>query len=70
MGGPPAAEIISLLNEAQGLSMPADAVSSRKESFYREFLPQLKAVAEVVDDIGAQHERIPFASSRTAPERR
>ena len=60
-GGTPVAEIISLLNEQQGLSMPVDSVSSRKESFYRELLPQLKAIPEVVEHIDAQHGRIPFA---------
>jgi HAD superfamily hydrolase (TIGR01509 family) len=60
-GGTPVAEIIALLNERQGLSMPVEAVSSRKENLYLELLPQLKAVAEVVEHIDAQHGRIPFA---------
>jgi len=60
-GGTPVAQIISLLNEKQGLSMPVEAVSSRKENLYLELLPQLKAVPEVVEHIDAQHGRIPFA---------
>jgi HAD superfamily hydrolase (TIGR01509 family) len=60
-GGTPVAEIISLLNERQGLSMPVEAVSSRKENLYLESLPQLKAVPEVVEHIDAQYGRIPFA---------
>jgi HAD superfamily hydrolase (TIGR01509 family) len=60
-GGTPVAEIISLLNEQQGLSMPVETVSSRKENLYLELLPQLKAVPEVVEHIDAQHGRIPFA---------
>jgi beta-phosphoglucomutase family hydrolase len=60
-GGTPVAEIITLLNQRQGLSMPVDAVSSRKENLYLELLPQLKAVPEVVEHIDAQHGRIPFA---------
>jgi HAD superfamily hydrolase (TIGR01509 family) len=60
-GGTPVAEIISLLNEQQGLSMPVETVSSRKEDLYLELLPQLKAVPEVVEHIDAQHGRIPFA---------
>ena len=43
-GGIPVAEIISLLNEKQGLRMPVEHVSSRKESLYLEMLPQLRAI--------------------------
>jgi HAD superfamily hydrolase (TIGR01509 family) len=60
-GGMPIAEIISSLNEKQGLSMPVETVCSRKESVYLELLPQLKAVPEVLEHIDAQHGRIPFA---------
>src|SRR5277367_405512 len=60
-GGIPVAEIISLLNERQGLSMSVEDVSSRKENIYLELLPQLKAIPEVVEHIEDQHGRIPFA---------
>jgi len=60
-GGIPVAEIISLLNKRDGLSMPVEGVSSRKENLYLEMLPKLKAVPEVVEHIEAQHGRIPFA---------
>ena len=60
-GGTPVAEIVSMLNERQGLAMPVEAVSSRKEKLYMELLPQLKAIPEVVEHIEAQHGRIPFA---------
>ena len=60
-GGTPTDEIISRLNERQGLSMPVQRVSARKEDLYWELLPQLKAVPEVVEHIDAQHGRIPFA---------
>jgi HAD superfamily hydrolase (TIGR01509 family) len=60
-GGRPVAEIISLLNEQQRLSMQVERVASRKEDLYRELLPQLKAVPEVLEHIDAQHGRIPFA---------
>ncbi len=60
-GGRPVAEIISLLNQRQDLSMPLERVASRKEDLYRELLPQLKAVPEVVEHIDAQHGRIPLA---------
>ena len=60
-GGIPVAEIISLLNEKQGLRMPVEHVSSRKESLYLEMLPQLRAIPAVVEHIDAQHGRIPLA---------
>jgi beta-phosphoglucomutase family hydrolase len=60
-GGTPVAEIISLLNERQGLSMTVESVSARKENFYLELLPQLKAVPEVVEHIDDQYGRMPFA---------
>jgi len=41
--------------------MPVGIVSHRREEFYFELLPQLKAVPEVVEHIHAQHGRIPFA---------
>jgi HAD superfamily hydrolase (TIGR01509 family) len=60
-GGMPVAEIISTLNQQQGLNMPVEAVSRRKEALYFELLPQLKAVPEVLEHIHAEHGRIPFA---------
>jgi beta-phosphoglucomutase family hydrolase len=60
-GGLPVAEIISLLNERQRLSMSVEDVSSRKESIYLDLLPELKAIPEVVEHIEEQHGRIPFA---------
>jgi HAD superfamily hydrolase (TIGR01509 family) len=61
LGGTPVAEIVSMLNERQGLNMPVEGVASRKEQLYLEQLPQLKAIPEVVEHIEAQHGRIPFA---------
>ena len=60
-GGMPIAEIISTLNQQQGLSMPVETVCTRKENLYLEVLPQLKVVPEVLEHIDAQHGRIPFA---------
>ena len=60
-GGLSVARIISLLNEQHGLSMPVDQVAQRKEELYYEILPQLKAVPEVLEQIEAEHGRIPFA---------
>jgi beta-phosphoglucomutase family hydrolase len=60
-GGMPTAEIIATLNKRQGLAMVVEAVCTEKENLYYEMLPQLKAIAEVVEHIEAQHRRIPFA---------
>jgi beta-phosphoglucomutase family hydrolase len=60
-GGRPVTDIISSLNEMQGLQMPVDELAKRKETLYHEQLPQLKAIPEVVEHIEAQHGRIPFA---------
>jgi beta-phosphoglucomutase family hydrolase len=60
-GGMPIADIISTLNKNQGLSMPVDEVCRVKEDAYLVLLPQLKAVPEVLEQIEAQHGRIPFA---------
>jgi len=42
-GGRPTPEIISTLNQMQGLSMPVERVAHRKEEFYFAMLPELKA---------------------------
>ena len=60
-GGMPTSEIIATLNKRQGLAMVVETVCTEKENLYYEMLPQLKAIAEVVEHIHAQHRRIPFA---------
>ena len=60
-GGMPIVEIISTLNKEYGLSMPVEALATRKESLYFELLPELKPVPEVVEHIFDQHGKIPFA---------
>lgn len=60
-GGRPTAEIVAALNSQRGLNMPVQRVADRKESLYYEYLPQLKAIPEVLEHIEAQHGRIPFA---------
>ncbi len=60
-GGVSVAEVIQRLNKQQGLSMSVEEVSNRKESFYLENLPQLKAIPEVLEVIEENDRRIPFA---------
>src|SRR5579875_3213841 len=50
-GGMPVAEIISTLNERNGLKMPVEQVHRQKEAMYYERLPELKAVPEVLEHI-------------------
>jgi beta-phosphoglucomutase family hydrolase len=60
-GGIPTDEVVSLLNQQQGLGMSPERVASQKENYYFDLLPQLKGVPEVLEHIEAQHGRIPFA---------
>lgn len=60
-GGKPTDEIVATLNAMNGLEMPVLDVTHRKEQMYFTLLPQLSAIAEVVEHIDAQHGRIPFA---------
>jgi HAD superfamily hydrolase (TIGR01509 family) len=60
-GGKPPIEIVATLNKMRGLDMPASEVAEHKENLYFELLPQLTAVAEVVEHIELQYGKIPFA---------
>jgi HAD superfamily hydrolase (TIGR01509 family) len=60
-GGKPVRKIIADLNELHGLQMPVDALAARKEALYHAQLPQLKAVPPVLEQVLAQHGRIPLA---------
>ena len=60
-GGKPIRQIIADLNAMKGLAMPVEQVARRKEGLYYELLPKLTAVPEVLEEIKAQHGRIPFA---------
>ena len=60
-GGMPIVEIIEKLNEIQGLQMPVEEVSRRKEEYYLEAMPRLKAVPEVLQCIESHYGKVPFA---------
>jgi beta-phosphoglucomutase family hydrolase len=59
-GGVPPVEIVTSLNKMHGLNMPVVEIADRKENYYFDQLPQLKAVAEVIEHVDAQHGKIPF----------
>ena len=68
-GGRPVDEIIRALNEAQGLHMPVDELLAKKEALYREMLPQLEGIPEVLEHIDRSYGVIPFAVVSGGPRR-
>lgn len=60
-GGKPVRQIIADLNTLHGLSMPIDELADRKEALYHAMLPELEAIPSVVEQVHAQHSRIPLA---------
>jgi len=60
-GGKPVDEIISTLNQMNGLNMDVKQVGIYKVGLYFAMLPELKAIAEVVEHIDAMYSSIPFA---------
>jgi HAD superfamily hydrolase (TIGR01509 family) len=60
-GGIPVKQIIADLNRKHGLHMPVEEVAHRKENYYFQILPQLKAIPEVLDIIHEQYGKVPFA---------
>jgi HAD superfamily hydrolase (TIGR01509 family) len=60
-GGMPVRTIVATLNQRHNLNMPIEEVAHRKEGLYYELLPRLTAVPEVLEQIEAAHNRIPFA---------
>jgi HAD superfamily hydrolase (TIGR01509 family) len=60
-GGMPTAQIVSTLNERQGLNMPVEQVCQRKENLYYDLLPELEPVPEVIEHLEEAQGRIPFA---------
>jgi len=68
-GGRPVDEIIRALNEAQGLQMPVDELLATKEALYREMLPRLEGIPEVLEHIDRSYGVIPFAVVSGGPRR-
>jgi beta-phosphoglucomutase family hydrolase len=60
-GGVSVAEVVQRLNQQHGLQMSPEQVSRRKEDFYLQNLPQLKAIPEVLEQIETNHGRMPLA---------
>ena len=60
-GGKPVRKIIADLNQIHGLNMPVEVLAARKEAYYHEQLPTLKAIPSVLEHVEAQYGRIPFA---------
>lgn len=60
-GGRPVEEILADLSRDQGLQLPITETAHIKEGYFKEALPELTAVAEVLEHIDEAHGRIPFA---------
>lgn len=65
--GRPVADIVADLNRQQGLAMPVNEVSQRKEEFYLELLPGVTPVPEVLEHIQRSYGLIPFAVVSGSP---
>jgi HAD superfamily hydrolase (TIGR01509 family) len=61
MGGVPVAGVVEAINRRDGLSIPVDEFSVRKEDLYYELIHQLEPVPEVLEHVHASHGKIPFA---------
>ena len=60
-GGRPVEEILADLGKDQGIQIPVAETAGIKEAYFHEALPQLTAVAEVLEHIDDAHGRVPFA---------
>lgn len=60
-GGVPTAEIVRRLNAKFGLSLAVDDVVLRKEHYYRESIPRVKANTDVIAVARDYHGRLPLA---------
>lgn len=60
-GGVPTADIVRRLNVKFGLSLDVDGVVHRKEHYYREMIPQVAPVPEVVALVREYHGERPLA---------
>ena len=58
---------VEVLNEKYGLAMPVDVVVKKKEAFYLELLPGLRAVPDVLDVIEKHRGKFPFAIVSGSP---
>ena len=60
-GGRPVTDILTSLNQMNGLDIPIEEVAIRKEHLYHQQMPELKAIPEVVAHVEEGHGRIPMA---------
>jgi len=66
-GGVAVSEVVARLNKKHGLDMSPEEIADRKEKYYLENLPHLKAIPEVLEQIEANHGKIPFAVVSGSP---
>lgn len=61
LGGVPTLDIVHILNERFGYSLPPVAVAHAKEERYEALLPQAEPVPQVVELVRAYHGRVPLS---------
>lgn len=66
-GGMTLHKTVEMLNKRFHLSMPVEETVRRKEALYFELLPEVQAVACVLDHVHARHGEIPFAIVSGSP---
>ena len=60
-GGVPTGDIVRRLNEKFGLSLDIDQVVTRKEQYYRESIPHVQPMHEVLALVREHHGKTPMA---------
>lgn len=65
--GIPVARVIEMLNEQQGLNMPPEVISARREELMGPLMGSVKAITEVVAHVHANHGKIPMAVVSGSP---
>lgn len=60
-GGVPTGDIVRRLNEKFGLAMDVESVVVRKEHYYRESIPQVEPMHDVIAVVREHHGKIPMA---------
>jgi len=60
-GGVPTGDIVRRLNDKFGLTLDVDEVVTRKENYYRESIPEVEPVHDVIALVRRYHGKIPMA---------
>lgn len=61
LAGVPTEKIIEILNERHGTKMPVRETAERKEQLYEQLIPEVAAIAPVVEIVRQFHGKLPMA---------